>query len=172
MKGKWAQGIPPRNFAWVIRGHLAVSERLGGYGRRHRRVRRQEEIVWVKAQGFTCVVSMLASPYNLHVYQEADLPWRHAPLGGGEDRAQALSDLYDDLQVRLSAGERLLVHQDEVGDCVQGAMAGYLVHRGLVPQQARAIAMLEHLLHRQMGPSGRELVTIAARLTPQPAPPS
>ncbi len=172
MKGKWAQGIPPRNFSWVIRDHLAVSERLGGYGRSHRRVRRQEEIVWVKAQGFSCVVSLLASPYNLHVYQEADLPWHHAPLGGGEEPVQALATLYRELAARLAAGERLLVHQDEVGDRVQGALAGYLVHCGLVPQEARAIAMLEHLLHRQMGPPGRELVTIAARLAPQPSPPS
>ena len=29
MKGKWAAGIPPRNFTWVIKDHLAVSERPG-----------------------------------------------------------------------------------------------------------------------------------------------
>ncbi|MEY2406052.1 MAG: hypothetical protein QOG39_968, partial [Acidimicrobiaceae bacterium] len=27
MKGKWAQGIQPRNFAWVIKDKLAVCER-------------------------------------------------------------------------------------------------------------------------------------------------
>lgn len=171
MKGKWAQGIPPRNFAWVLRDHLAVAERLGGYGSSHRRVRRHEEIVWVKAQGFTCVVSTLGPPYNLHVYQEADLPWCHDPVGLGDDPTQGLAALYRDLRSRLAAGERLLVHHDEVGDWLQGAMAGYLVHCGLVPQEARAIAMLEHLLHRQMGPPGRVLVTIGARLAPQPSPP-
>ena len=41
MKGKWAKGIEPRYFAWIIRDQLAVSERPGGYARNHRRVRRQ-----------------------------------------------------------------------------------------------------------------------------------
>ena len=56
MKGKWAAGIPPRNFAWVIKDRLAVSERPGGYARTHRRVRRQEEIIWIREQGFGRVV--------------------------------------------------------------------------------------------------------------------
>ena len=29
MKGKWAAGIPPRNFTWVIKDRLAMSERPG-----------------------------------------------------------------------------------------------------------------------------------------------
>ena len=29
MKGKWAAGIPPRNFTWVMKDHLAISERPG-----------------------------------------------------------------------------------------------------------------------------------------------
>ena len=55
MKGKWAQGIQPRNFAWIMKDQLAVCERPGGYGANHRRVRRQEEIIWIREQGFTCV---------------------------------------------------------------------------------------------------------------------
>jgi len=50
MKGKWAKGIPPRFFAWVIKDRLAVSERPGGYARNHRRVRRHEEILWLRAK--------------------------------------------------------------------------------------------------------------------------
>jgi hypothetical protein len=48
MKGKWAKGIPPRFFNWVIKGKLAVSERPGGYARNHRKVRRHEEILWLR----------------------------------------------------------------------------------------------------------------------------
>ena len=59
VKGKWAQGIEPRNFRWVIKGSLAVSERPGGYGANHRRVRRQEEIIWVREQGFAPVISIV-----------------------------------------------------------------------------------------------------------------
>ena len=168
MKGKWAQGMPPRNFAWVMRDQLAVSERLGGYGASHRRVRRTEEIVWVKVQGFTCVVSILSTPHNLHVYTEADLPWRHFPFGPDDDPATALGALYGDLRAQLAAGGRVLVHHDDVGDRLQGLMAGYLVHAGLVPEETRATAMLELLLQRQMGPEGRALVALAGRHPTRP----
>ena len=167
MKGKWAAGMPPRNFTWVMRDQLAVCERPGGYGASHRRVRRQEEVVWVKAQGFTRVVSLLASPHNLHVYEAAELPWRHVPLGAGNDDAEVLGTFYAELQAELAAGERVLVHDDDVGDRVQGVMAGYLVHTGIVAHEPRAIAILEHLLHRQLGPDGRQLVALAGDLARQ-----
>ena len=166
MKGKWAKGMPPRHFTWVIRDQLAVCERLGGYGANHRRVRRQEEILWVKGQGFSRVVSLLSSPHNLHAYDEADLPWRHVPFGE-YDGPGVLADFYVDLRAELQGGDRILVHQDEVGDRVQGILAGYLVHAGLVPETERAIAILERLLERPMGPAGRELVTVAAELPAQ-----
>ena len=75
MKGKWAAGIPPRNFTWVIKDHLAVSERPGGFSNNHRRVRRQEEIIWLRVQGFGRVVSLLPSPHNLAAYDEEGLAW-------------------------------------------------------------------------------------------------
>ena len=80
MKGKWAAGIPPRNFTWVITDHLAVSERPGGFSNNHRRVRRQEEIIWLRVQGFGRVISLLASPHNLTAYEEEGLAWAHYPL--------------------------------------------------------------------------------------------
>ena len=61
VKGKWAQGIQPRNFAWILKDRLAVCERPGGYGANHRRVRRQEEIIWIREQGFTHVISLIAA---------------------------------------------------------------------------------------------------------------
>ena len=45
LRGKWALGIQPRNFTWIIKDRLAICERPGGYGVNHRRVRRQEEII-------------------------------------------------------------------------------------------------------------------------------
>ena len=81
MKGKWAAGIPPRNFTWVVQDQLAVSERPGGFAPNHRRVRRQEEIIWLRNQGFTRVVSLLPSPHNLAAYDEESMAWSHFPLG-------------------------------------------------------------------------------------------
>mgnify|MGYP006157374857 CR=1 FL=1 len=37
LRGKWALGITPRNFTWVIKDCLAICERPGGYGDNHRR---------------------------------------------------------------------------------------------------------------------------------------
>lgn len=163
-KGKWAQGIVPRNFAWVIKDRLAICERPGGYGDNHRRVRRQEEIIWIRHQGFTSIVSLLASPHNLHAYEELEVPYQHLPFGTHDEPRAVLSALYPDVRKQLAGGASLLVHLDEVGDRLHGTVAGYLVFAGLVPEATRAIAMSEQLLSRQLGPAGRELVALAGVL--------
>jgi hypothetical protein len=157
--------MAPRSFAWVLRDHLAVCERPGGYGTSHRRVRRTEEIVWIKAQGFTTVVSTLAAPHNLHAYDEADVAWRHVPFTSVDASSTVLGKLYPEMRALLGAGERVLLHHNEAGDRLQGVVAGYLVYAGLVHEPARATAMVERLLQRPMGPIGRELVGVAAKLT-------
>ena len=167
MKGKWAQGIKPRNFAWILKDRLAVCERPGGYGANHRRVRRQEEIIWIREQGFTCVVSLIPSPHNLHNYDELGVVWEHIPFGPNDEPALVLNQLYNDLRSKLDAGGKLLVHRDELGDRVAGAMAGYLVWSGVVPPAPQATSVVERLLHRQMGPQGRDLVALAGQL-PKP----
>ena len=163
-KGKWAQGIKPRNFAWVIKERLAVCERPGGYGANHRRVRRQEEIIWVQNQGFTRIISLLPSPHNLHAYDELGVPWQHVPFGGSDDARSVLGSLYPDLHRQLAAGDKLLMHHDELGDRLSGTMAGYLVYTGMVREPHKAIAVVEHLVHRQIGPPGRALVAVAETL--------
>jgi hypothetical protein len=168
MRGKWAAGIVPRHFTWVIGDQLAVCERLGGYGANHRRVRRQEEIIWVQNQGFTRIISLLPSPHNLHAYDELGVEWQHVPFGGGDDARAVLGSLYPDLRRQLAAGDKLLVHHEELGDRLSGTMAGYLVYTGMVPEAHKAIAVVEHLVHRQIGPSGRELVAVAESLPLEP----
>ncbi len=172
MKGKWAKGIPPRFFAWIIKGKLAVSERPGGYARNHRKVRRQEEILWLRGEGFTRIVSLLPSPHNLHAYDELGVTWSHIPLGPHDDAAAVLSDLYQQIKEWLAADERILVHQEELGDRLMGVVAGYLRWSGLLPSGPKAIAIVERMLGRQMGPPGREIVALAPSLVgsaPAPA---
>jgi hypothetical protein len=166
VKGKWAQGIAPRNFAWIIKDQLAVSERPGGYARNHRRVRRQEEIIWIREQGFTRVISLLASPHNLHAYEELDVAWEHVPMGPQADIRAVLAELYPKVREWLARGDKLLVHQEELGDRLQGVLAGYLVYAGLVPVAAEAISVVERINQRQMGPQGREVVARAAAVKP------
>jgi hypothetical protein len=164
VKGKWASGIVPRNFAWIIKDRLAVSERPGGYARAHRPVRRQEEIIWIREQSFTRVVSLLASPHNLHSYDALGVAWEHIAFGAHDDAVTVLSELLPRLRSWLDAGEKILVHQDEMGDRIQGVAGGYLVYAGLVSDPAQAIAIVEQINQRQMGPLGRELVGIARAL--------
>jgi hypothetical protein len=167
MKGKWASGIAPRNFAWIIKDKLAVSERPGGYARSHRPVRRQEEIIWIREQGFARVVSLLPSPHNLHAYDELGVAWEHIPLPGHDDPRAVLSELYPKLQGWIASGDKVLLHQEELSDRLQGVVAGYLVYAGLVPSDAHAIAIVEQINSRQMGPPGRELVALARTMKAQ-----
>jgi hypothetical protein len=171
VRGRWAAGIVPRNFTWIIKDRLAISERPGGYAPNHRRVRRQEELLWLKAQQFDRVVSMLSSSHNLHAYDEFHLGWSHFPLSGGGDPEQVLSSLYPAMSGWLKAGERILIHQDELGDRLMGVIAGYLRWSGILPDRPRAITVVEQLLKRQMGSSGRTIVALVESL-PGAAPPA
>ena len=173
MKGKWAAGIPPRNFTWVIKDRLAMSERPGGFAPNHRKVRRQEEIIWLQVQGFNRVVSLLPSSHNLQAYEEKSLASVHYPLPSSGDVRGVLTDVYRDVHGRLAAGERILVHQEELGDRVSGVIAGYLLWSCRLPTGPQAVTVVEHLTGHPMGPSGRELVAAAAQLAPvsdQPGP--
>lgn len=161
MKGKWAQGIRPRNFHWIIKDQLAVCERPGGYGANHRRVRRQEEIIWIREQSFTVVISLIPAPHNLHNYDELGVTWRHRPFGAGEEPLVVLSQLFPELKQLLAGGAKVLLHQEELGDRVCGLVAGYLLWDGLVDTGPRAISVIEQITERQLGPMGRELVGLS-----------
>ncbi len=164
VKGKWAQGIEPRNFRWVMKDQFAVCERPGGYGANHRRVRRQEEIIWVREQGFSPVVSIIATPANLHNYDELNVTWLHRPFGNHDDVGGYLMSFYPELRDLLATKHKVLVHGEELGDRLSGMIAGYLVWAGLLATGPEAINLTERLLQRQLGPVGRELVTTALSL--------
>jgi hypothetical protein len=107
------------------------------------------------------VVSLLPSPHNLHAYDELGVAWEHIPLAVHEDPRAVLSELYPKLQAWMASGDKILLHQEELSDRLQGVVAGYLVYAGLVPSDAHAIAIVEQINSRQMGPPGRELVALA-----------
>ncbi len=160
MRGKWAAGIAPRNFCWVIKDRLAISERPGGYARNHRPVRSQEEIIWLREQGFTRIVSLLGSPHNLHAYDEFGVRWAHFPFGPHEDPHVVLPDLYKHLKQWLDAGERLLVHEEALADRLMGVVGGYLLWSGMLTEGPQAITIVEQIVNRPMGPPGRELIAM------------
>ncbi|MGA3353193.1 MAG: hypothetical protein ABSD85_08425 [Acidimicrobiales bacterium] len=135
-----------------------MSERPGGYAPNHRKVRRQEELLWLRAQGFTRVVSLLGSTHNLHAYEELGLEWSRFPMPAASETHFVLARLYPSLHGWLRSGERLLLHQEELGDCVMGVAAGYLLWSEILPDGPRAITAMEQLLRRQMGTVGRMIV--------------
>jgi len=164
MKGKWAEGIQPRNFAWVIKDQFAASERPGGYGTHHRRVRRQEEIIWIRQQKFDVVVSLIPSRHNLHNYEELGLPFLHRPWPPHDQLGHYIFELLREIREAIVAGRRVLVHMEELGDRVCGVAAAHLVVAGLVPSGPQATAVVERIFHRRLGPTGRELVELAIEL--------
>ncbi len=159
MRGRWAQGLEPRGFTWVIKDRLAASERPGGFARNHRKVRRQEELIWLAGNGFTHVLSLLESPHNLHAYDEAAIAYEHLPLGRHDEWPARLPVIYATLKKWLDdPAERVLIHHEEFGERLLGVLAGYLLFAGVVRDGSHAIVLIEKLTGRQLGASGREVV--------------
>jgi hypothetical protein len=164
LKGKWAQGIQPRNFSWVIKDKLAICERPGGYAANHRRVRRQEEIIWIREQGFGCVISLIPTPHNLHNYDELGVKYLHRPFSPVDDPREVLGALYPELRGLLLAGTKVIMHIEEVSDRLAGVVGGYIRWSGLVTDAPTAIAVTEKLTNRQLEPLARSFITLAVEL--------
>ncbi len=158
MRGKWAAGIEPRSFTWVFRGRLAVSERPGGATLVHRRVRRDEELLWLKHQGFTRIISILPAMQNLASYTDHGIAAGHYALRQGPDQRAVLLACYEDLHQALAGEDVVLLHGDEVSDRLLGLVAGYLVWAGRIASPTMALAMTERLFRRSIGPEGRSLL--------------
>ena len=159
MRGRWAQGLEPRGFTWIIKERLAASERPGGFARNHRKVRRQEELIWLAGNGFTHVLSLLESPHNLHAYDEAQIAYEHLPLGRHDEWPSRLPVVYTTLKKWLDdPAERVLIHHEEFGERLLGVLAGYLLYDGVVTDGAHVIVLIETLTGRQLGAPGREIV--------------
>jgi hypothetical protein len=164
VKGKWAQGLEPRSFCWILRDRLAASERPGGFARNHRKVRRQEELIWLNGHGFTRILSLLDSPHNLRAYEDAGLAYAHVPFGRHDELGERLAQIYATLARWLDdPAERVLAHHEEFGDRIIGVMAGYLLYARLVDEGTHAIQALEKLTERQLGSGGREIVSVTVR---------
>jgi len=160
MRGKWAKGIVPTGFSWIIQDQIAVCERPGGFGSSHRRVRRQEEIIWIRENDFDMIVSLLASDHNLHNYDELDVAWTQLPFSGADDGLVRLVEVFERFEEMTKDGGRIIVHRDELNDIVCGLMAAFLLWRGLVPTGPRAISITEQLLSRPLGNPGRRIVAL------------
>lgn len=104
----------------------------------------------------------MPSPHNLHAYDELHVAYDHVPFGIHDDTRAVLGALYPQIRGLLTRGEKVLVHQDEISDRLQGALGGYLLYDGMLQGGPQAITVIEHIMGRQLGPTGREIINVAA----------
>ena len=153
-------GLEPRGFTWVIARRLAVSERIGGYGFQHRRVRREEEIAWLRAHGVNAVLSLLEGNQNLAAYEKAHLIAANEPLP--DLNVEGVKRVLKAMSRMLSKSDRvLLVHRDVIDDTLAGVLAGYLVHSGRIEEPIMATALIQEILKRPLGPEARAAIPLA-----------
>ena len=165
LRGKWALGITPRNFTWIMKDKLAVCERPGGYGDNHRRVRRQEEIIWLRENGFGCLISIIPAPHNLHNYDElasalpAPAVHRHR-----RPRPVAAQLLRRAERAARRRAPRSSCTTRPVDDRLIGIMGGYIRWSGLVDDPSQAITITERIAGRQLDPFAREVILMVHQL--------
>lgn len=151
-------GLEPRGFRWVIKDRLAVSERIGGYGFQHRKVRREEEIVWLMDHGVNTAVSLLGSNQNSMAYEVAGLRFFSVEVDDEIEPEEAIA-VFEALDEALSSPESVaLVHRDTIDDTLGGLLAGYLIHSGMLTDPIVATDVIQRILGRAIGPEGRRLI--------------
>ncbi len=144
---------------WVIADRLAVSERIGGHGFQHRKIRREEEINWLKRGAqVTSVITLLPGNQNLAAYRDAGLSAHQVMVSEKPSRLDA-EKVFQALDEALADPEaRVLVHAETISDGLAGLLAGYLVWSGKVAQPIMAVSLIEEILRRPLGPEGRALI--------------
>lgn len=154
-------GLKPREFVWVIAGRLAVCERIGGYGFQHRRVRREEEIIWLRNEAHVnTIVSLLPSNQNVYAYREAGFKVIHRPFSP-EDEEGDLTPFFASLDGALADRTSIvLVHRDFIDEGIGGLLAGYLVHAGYIEDPIIASAVIQEILGRPLGPKARAMIRV------------
>ena len=165
-------GHRTRHFTWVIKDKVAVCERPGhGYGVNHRKVRRQEEIIWLRQNEFDFVMSLCGSSQNLHNYEEMGLPFHHVPFSGPAAGPLSLTRAMASIRDHVQAGDKIIIHREMLGERITGLVAAYLVWMELVPDGPQAISITERLFERELGQVARELVAMVERCEPSSAVP-
>jgi len=161
---RWAEGLQPRNLTWIIPELLAVSERPGGHHETHRAIRQREEIVWLKANKFIHVVSLLPTADNIASYAESKIAWYHAPLALDREGHPILIELYNNLDKWIRQGEKTIIHEGMLGDVAFGAAAGFLCWEKVYYPATKAIYQMEKITKRQLGAGGRQIVAVTSLL--------
>lgn len=156
-------GLQPREFVWIIAGQLAVAQRIGGYGFQHRRVRREEEILWLqKEASVNTILSFMSTNQNMTAYEEVPFAVHHEPVSTNPDSAEVNRAMRSLRRALTQPGAIVLVHRETVDDTLAGLLAGYLLYSKMVNDPIKAAAVVQEILGRPIGPVGRAIITRAA----------
>ena len=151
-------GLKPNDFHWIIEGKLAVSECIGGGGLTSRKIRREEEVQWLKSQGINSIFSLLDSDFNLKNYQEVGFRTYHFPLGEEIDK-DSLKIIFEAIKEALSDKDRkLLIHREILDEEIPGILAGYLIYSKLLKDPILARTILEKILEKPLSPKAIALI--------------
>ena len=146
-------GLKPNDFHWVIEGKLAVSECIGGGGLTARKIRREEEIQWLKSQGINSIFSLLESDFNLKNYQEVGFRTYHFPLAHSVP-LESIELIFEAIKEALSDKEiKLLIHREYLDEEVPGILAGYLIYSKILDDPILARTILERILGKPLSPA-------------------
>ncbi len=151
-------GLRPNDFYWIVQEKLALSECIGGRGMTPRKIRREEEIQWLKSQGINSIFSLLESDFNLTSYQEVGFRTYHFPMT--EDiQGNSLKTIFSAIKEALDDPEiRLLVHKEYLDEQIPGILAGYLIYSGLLDDSVLARTIMEEILGRPLSPQAITLI--------------
>lgn len=158
LRGKWAQGIEPRDFTWIIKGQMAVCEQLGGRGESHRVVRRQEEIVWALNKRFHLTISLLPNEDNLASYSKYLLDYRHWPMSDSPDPVTELVPMYEQIVNALDHKMTLLFHRYLVGDLMMGYFGGFLIWARYIDDPTQALILMQRIFGATAGEQARSII--------------
>jgi len=151
-------GLKPNDFHWIIEGRLAVSECIGGGGLTPRKIRREEEVQWLKSQGINSIFSLLDSDFNLKNYQEVGFRTYHFPLGEEIDK-DSLKIIFEAIKEALSDKDRkLLIHREILDEEIPGILAGYLIYSKLLKDPILSRTILEKILEKPLSPKAIALI--------------
>ena len=143
----------------MITGRLAVSDRIGGSGFQHRKVRREEEIRWLSEQGVNTILSFLPPGQNRSAYDQAGFRALSHTVDGMPEEPEEIEAIFEAMDEALEAPDAVvLVHRDTIDETISGLLAGYLVHSALVEDPIVATSLIQEILGRPLGPEGRRLI--------------
>lgn len=108
------------------------------------------------------MVSMLAGNQNVAAYREAGIATYSIPIETVLEPRDPIMFFQTLDRALARPNARVLVHREIVDDTIGGLLGGYLVTCGLVEDPILALAVIQQILGRALGPEGRSLIPAIA----------